>query len=142
MSELCGCLDIYSHGLICVRKTKFLCSENKIPLSHMKYYLHTENEISQPISMNYIQAADTDCGLSAYLHKILDNEVHNENNNELPINFSLDSAKSPWPNLIFPISFHHRKFHEYEKIELKFLAHDILFRFLSVHHNHIRKIEH
>ena len=46
LSELCGCLDIYSHGLICVRKTKFLCSENKIPLSKMKYYLHAENEIS------------------------------------------------------------------------------------------------
>ena len=46
LSELCGCLDIYSHGLICVMKTKFLCLENKIPLSHMKYYLHAENEIS------------------------------------------------------------------------------------------------
>ena len=48
LSELYGCLDKYSHGLICVRKTKFLCSENKIPLSHIiiTYYLHKENEIS------------------------------------------------------------------------------------------------
>ena len=46
VSELCGCIDIYSHELICVRKTKFLCSENKIPLSHMKCHLHVENEIS------------------------------------------------------------------------------------------------
>ena len=63
-------------------------------------------------------------------------------NKELHINISLDSAKSPWPSLIFAISFHHRKFHEYEKIERKFLVHDIIFRFLSVHHNHIRNSEH
>ena len=62
---------------------------------------------------------------------------------ELHINSSLDSANSPWlRNLVFPTSFHHQKFHEYEKIELKFLVHDIIFRFLSVHHNHIRNNEH
>ena len=48
-------------------------------------------------------------------------------NNELYINISLDSVKSPWPNLIFAISF---------KIELKFLVHDIIFRFLSLYYNH------
>ena len=45
LSELYGCLDIYSHGMIYVRKTKFLCSENKIAHSDMKHYLHAENEI-------------------------------------------------------------------------------------------------
>ena len=33
-------------------------------------------------------------------------------NKELHINISFDSAKFPWPNLIFAISVHHRKFHE------------------------------
>ena len=32
LSELCGCLDIHSHGLICVRKTKFPVQKIKFPL--------------------------------------------------------------------------------------------------------------
>ena len=63
------------------------------------------------------------------------------------VNIYLASAKSPWPRLVFTISFHHRKFPEYEKIGADIPVYHITFRFLSQHetdvdspvcHNYIR----
>ena len=68
------------------------------------------------------------------------------------VNTFLDSMKSPWAKLVFSLSFHFDKFHEYEKKqELLFLAYHMIFPFLyqyetdvdtSVYHNHIRSSEH
>ena len=68
------------------------------------------------------------------------------------VNTFLDSMKSPWAKLVFSLSFHYDKFHEYEKKqELLFLAYHIIFPFLyqyetdvdtSIYHNHIRSSGH
>ena len=68
------------------------------------------------------------------------------------VNTFLDSMKSPWAKLVFSLSFHYHKFHEYaKKQELLFLAYHIIFPFLyqyetdvdaSVYHHHIRSSKH
>ena len=77
-TELCCCLHICSHELICVRKTKLLCSGN-FPQSYKVLFAQGKRNFIASQYEIYIyrlqtRAVDSVCAD----RKILDNEVHNE----------------------------------------------------------------
>lgn len=101
VSELCSYLHLHSltNSVICVRKTKFLCSGN---------FLFHSQSVGNRLGTSTVDYGRTPLS-SHWWQNIAKWSIQWRRMKNNLINIYLDWAKARWARTIFPISFHHRK---------------------------------